>query len=144
MGKLTNFDIFLNNPSRVYYAGQNLDGTVIVDLNDAMKMRGKHFSIFLKQLYDTCMFCLQHLSICPTIMSNWIRIWRYTLLLLLPLSAHCHLVDYSVTVIWLTILSLSFGWLFCHCIWCALAYSKCQQVTNEVCAVSPSSRFSTV
>jgi len=70
MGKLTHFDIFLNNPSRVYYAGQNLDGTVIVDLNDAMKMRGKNFSIFLKQLYDTCMFCLQHLSIRPTIMSN--------------------------------------------------------------------------
>lgn len=42
MGKLNMFAIVLNCPQTVYYAGQNVDGYVTVDLNDAMKMRGKN------------------------------------------------------------------------------------------------------
>ena len=41
MGKLNYFVITLNNPQSVYYAGQMLEGSVTVELNDAMKMRGK-------------------------------------------------------------------------------------------------------
>ena len=29
----------------------------------------------------------------------------------------------------------SFDWLFCHCIWCAIAYSKSPKITNKVCAI---------
>ncbi|XP_052278841.1 arrestin domain-containing protein 3-like isoform X2 [Dreissena polymorpha] len=39
MGKLNEFSIFLNNPQQVYYSGQQIDGTVVVDLNEAMKLR---------------------------------------------------------------------------------------------------------
>jgi len=41
MGKLRNFFIHLHNPQQVYFAGQTIDGIVTVELNEAMKMRGK-------------------------------------------------------------------------------------------------------
>ncbi|KAL3865646.1 hypothetical protein ACJMK2_043012 [Sinanodonta woodiana] len=40
MGKLNIFEITLNNPQGVYFAGQSLQGHVTVELNDVMKMRG--------------------------------------------------------------------------------------------------------
>ena len=41
MGKLNMFDVILdNNPMAVYHAGQWIQGTVIVQLNEPMKMRG--------------------------------------------------------------------------------------------------------
>ncbi|XP_045216784.2 arrestin domain-containing protein 3-like isoform X3 [Mercenaria mercenaria] len=40
MGKLNMLAITLNSPTAVYYAGQNVEGFVTVDLNDSMKMRG--------------------------------------------------------------------------------------------------------
>ena len=41
MGKLNIFEITLTNFNGVYFAGQNLEGHVTVELNDGMKMRGK-------------------------------------------------------------------------------------------------------
>ena len=49
MGKLNEFSIFLNNPQQVYYSGQQIDGTVVVDLNEAMKLRCKYFANSLKK-----------------------------------------------------------------------------------------------
>ena len=40
MGKLNIFEITLTNFNGVYFAGQNLEGHVTVELNDQMKMRG--------------------------------------------------------------------------------------------------------
>lgn len=41
MGKLARFAInFSTNGAAVYFAGQTLQGTVIVELNEPMKMRG--------------------------------------------------------------------------------------------------------
>lgn len=40
MGKLNIFEITLTNFNGVYFAGQNLEGHVTVELNDGMKMRG--------------------------------------------------------------------------------------------------------
>ncbi len=40
MGKLNEFQIHLTNLQGVYFPGQNLEGSVIVEQNDEMKMRG--------------------------------------------------------------------------------------------------------
>lgn len=44
MGKLNYFAINLQNPSAVYFAGQSLQGYVIVDLREEMKVKGKGLS----------------------------------------------------------------------------------------------------
>ena len=41
MPKLLTFDIVFNNPDAIYMAGSTVSGYVIVELNDAMMMRGK-------------------------------------------------------------------------------------------------------
>lgn len=45
MGKLTEFDVVLKYPNAVYIAGANVEGHVILDLSDVMKMRGKKSAI---------------------------------------------------------------------------------------------------
>lgn len=40
MGKVKRFDIFLDNPSAVYFAGQLLSGRVVLMLSESMEMRG--------------------------------------------------------------------------------------------------------
>ncbi|XP_053405768.1 arrestin domain-containing protein 17-like [Mercenaria mercenaria] len=40
MTKLRKFEITLNNPQVVYFPGQVIQGQVIVELSDDMKMRG--------------------------------------------------------------------------------------------------------
>ena len=48
MGKLTQFAIYLAPPYQqnpVYWAGQVVQGTVVVDLSDTMKMRGESLTI---------------------------------------------------------------------------------------------------
>lgn len=46
MGKLISFDIiFANNPP-VFFSGQSVSGTVIVQLRDAMRMRGIRARIY--------------------------------------------------------------------------------------------------
>jgi len=43
MGKLTLFEICLNNPEAVYCAGQTVYGTLNVNLQAALKLEGKYF-----------------------------------------------------------------------------------------------------
>jgi hypothetical protein len=40
MGKLTSFEIQLSNPFAVFYAGQTIEGEVVMELNKEMKLRG--------------------------------------------------------------------------------------------------------
>lgn len=40
MGKLTDFSIILTQPQGIYYAGQWLQGQVVINLSEEMKMRG--------------------------------------------------------------------------------------------------------
>ena len=47
MGKLKAFYIELENPQGVYFAGQIINGKLIVELDAEMKMRGKTCSIHL-------------------------------------------------------------------------------------------------
>ena len=54
MGKLNIFEITLTNFNGVYFAGQNLEGHVTVELNDGMKMRGeKHRHCCIEVLQTT-------------------------------------------------------------------------------------------
>lgn len=46
MGKLNIFEITITNPNGVYFAGQNLEGHVTVELNDGMKMRGVRLKFY--------------------------------------------------------------------------------------------------
>jgi hypothetical protein len=41
MGKLKSLEVIYNSPMGVYYPGQQLQGTVIVELNEPVSMRGK-------------------------------------------------------------------------------------------------------
>ena len=42
MGKLNRFEILLSQPQGVFQAGQIVEGQVLMELNDEMKMRGKN------------------------------------------------------------------------------------------------------
>lgn len=46
MGKLVSFDILLANSPPVFFSGQSVSGTVVVDLNDAMQMRAIRARIY--------------------------------------------------------------------------------------------------
>ena len=47
MGKIRQFDIVLNSPQDVYFAGQLIQGQVILNLNEEMKMKGDYGIITL-------------------------------------------------------------------------------------------------
>lgn len=44
MGKLEKFEIELDNLDGVYYPGQSMTGSIVVELSDSMKMRCKMIS----------------------------------------------------------------------------------------------------
>ena len=44
MGKLKEFYILLEKPNAVYFAGDWVNGQVVMKLSDSMKMRGNFFS----------------------------------------------------------------------------------------------------
>jgi hypothetical protein len=47
MGKLKRFDILFENPQAVFFTGQVVAGTVVVELTEPMKMRGRYCSTLL-------------------------------------------------------------------------------------------------
>lgn len=55
MGKLKAFYIELENPQGVYFAGQIINGKLIVELDAEMKMRGKNL---FNSLVVGCNICL--------------------------------------------------------------------------------------
>jgi hypothetical protein len=40
MGKLKSLEIELNNPMAVFHIGQAIEGQVVIELNEEMKMKG--------------------------------------------------------------------------------------------------------
>lgn len=49
MGKLKSFYVELENPNGVYYAGQVMNGRLVVELIEEMHMKGK--MIFIPYIY---------------------------------------------------------------------------------------------
>ena len=47
MGKISQFHVVLNSPQAVYFAGQWIQGQVILNLNEEMKMKGDYQIIIL-------------------------------------------------------------------------------------------------
>lgn len=41
MGKLAEFSIILDKPQGIFHAGQRIEGNVLINLNDEMKIKGK-------------------------------------------------------------------------------------------------------
>ncbi len=77
MGKLNRFSIELAHPRGVCHAGQWLQGYVWVELNEAMKMRGKPVTVS-REVDTFISYCLNNFAFGMTrkLVKSWKK-WRF-------------------------------------------------------------------